>query len=153
LGAVNEHWDRRRKPENVDLTTYMDEPYSVARRDLVQAIDARVEELLEMVVQELKKIDRHGRLPAGVVISGGGAKLPGFATLVRDTLGLPVRAAKPVSVQAFDAALDPALSVALGLVAWGWQHEGSHLGRPTMINPTVDGWLSRAAQWLKNFLP
>lgn len=152
LGAVNEHWDRRKKPEVVDLTSYLDEPYSVARRDLVGAIDARVQELLDMVGQELTKIGRHGRLPAGVVVSGGGSKLPGFLTLVRDTLGLPVRIAKPAAVQAFDAAMDPALAVATGLVVWGAQHENS----PSMSSlggQAISGWASKAFSWLKNFLP
>lgn len=153
LGAVNERWDRRRKPEVVDLTSYMDETYSVVRRDLIGAIDARVQELLDMVGEELKKIGRHGRLPAGVVISGGGSKLPGFVTLVRDTLGLPVRAAKPLAVQAFDAAMDPSLSVAVGLIVWGFQHEFIEGKRPMLDVSELNGWFSKIAGWLKNFLP
>jgi len=152
LGVVNEHWDRRKKPELVDLSSYMDEPFAVQRRDLMGAIEARARELLDMVQDELKKAGKDGLLPAGVVISGGGSKLPGFVTLARDTLGLPVKLAKPVGVEAFDAAMDPAFSVALGLVAWGYAREVGE-GRRPIEQSAVGGLLHSVGQWLKNFLP
>lgn len=154
LGAVNEQFDRRKKPENVDLTLYMDEPYEIPRRSLVGAIDARAQEVLAMVSEELKKCGRDGQLPAGVVVSGGGAKLPGLLTMVRDELGLPVRSHKPQGVEAFDAAMDPSLAVATGLVAWGFEREyvggkGSSLSQGIVGS----GFFSKVGSWLKNFLP
>lgn len=152
LGVVNERWDRRKKPETVDLTAFMDEPFHVQRRDLMGAMEDRARELLDMVQEELKKAGKDGLLPAGVVISGGGSKLSGFATLTRDMLGLPVRLAKPVGIEAFDAAMDPSFAVALGLVAWGFAREigeGHRLSEPSMVG----NWFKDALRWLKNFLP
>lgn len=152
LGVVNERWDRRKKPELVDLSSYMNEPFQVQRRELMSAIEARAHELLDMVHDELKKAGKDGLLPAGIVISGGGSKLPGFATLTRDTLGLPAKLAKPLGVEAFDAAMDPACSVAIGLVMWGFAREIGEGDRPS--SPTAIGnWCKTATQWLKNFLP
>jgi cell division protein FtsA len=152
LGVVNERWDRRKKPELVDLSSFMDEPFTVQRRDLMGAIEARARELIDMVQDELKKVGKDGLLPAGLVVSGGGSKLPGFVTLVRDTLGLPVKMGKPVGVEAFDAAMDPAYSVAVGLVSWGFDREVAQGHRPT--ETSVAGGMARGAlQWLKNFLP
>lgn len=150
--VVNEHWDRRRKPELEDLSPYMDEPFQVQRRELMGAVDARARELLEMVEEELKKAGRDGMLPAGIVVTGGGSKLPGFAALVRETLGLPVRMGKPVGVEAFDAAMDPAYTVAIGLVAWGYARE-IHEGHRTLEPSALGGWMKTVGQWLKNFLP
>ncbi|MCC6405394.1 MAG: cell division protein FtsA [Candidatus Yanofskybacteria bacterium] len=152
LGIVNERWDRRKKPELVDLSAYMEEPFTVQRRDLMGAIEARTRELLDMVQDELKKAGKDGLLPAGIVVSGGGSKLPGFAALVRDTLSLPVRIAKPVGVEAFDAAMDPSFAVAVGLVAWGFAREVGEGYRPTESS-AVGGWVKEAVAWLKNFLP
>ncbi len=152
MGAVNEREDRRTKPKMADLTAYMEEQFILPRRQLISVIDARVNELLEMVADELKKIGKHGQLPAGVVVSGGGSKLTGFLALVRDTLGLPVRAAKLVGVEAFDAAMDPSFSVATGLVAWGFAREVGEGHRPLERSP-ISEWFSAALQWLKNFLP
>jgi cell division protein FtsA len=53
--------------------------------------EARVEELFEFVDKELKKINRSRKLPGGVVLTGGTAKLPGIADLAKDVLELPAR--------------------------------------------------------------
>ncbi len=55
---------------------------------------ARVEELLEYVNKELQKIKRAGKLPGGVVLTGGTANLPGIDEFARDKLELPARIGK-----------------------------------------------------------
>jgi cell division protein FtsA len=57
-------------------------------------VEARLEELLEFVDKELKKIHRSRRLPGGIVMVGGTAKLPGIAEFARDVLELPARVGK-----------------------------------------------------------
>lgn len=52
-------------------------------------VEARVEELLEFVDKQLKSIHRSRKLPGGVVLSGGSAKLPGLVDFVKETLELP----------------------------------------------------------------
>lgn len=152
LGAVNETIDRRRKPEMVDLTSYVDEQYLTSRRQLLNVIDARVRELLDMVVGELKKAGKDGLLPAGIVVSGGGSKLAGLGALVREELGLPVRQFKPLGVEAFDAAMDPAFATAVGLIAWGFDREIRE-GKGLTEQSPVGAWFSKAFSWLKAFLP
>lgn len=101
---------------------------------------------------ELQKAGKDGLLPAGVVVSGGGSKMPGLVALVRDTLGLPAKMAKVVGVEAFDAAMDPAFAVALGLVSWGFTREigeGHRLSEPSVMG----NWFKDTIRWLKNFLP
>ena len=152
LGVINEPIDRRRKPEAVDLTAYMDEPYQVSRRDLLRVLDARADEMLEMVAAELKKCGRAGKLPAGVVVSGGGSKLNGILPLVRDGLGLPVRGHRLLGVEASEAGLDPSLAVAAGLILWEYNHDAGEAGSSISSLP-IAGWMRRAGSWLKNFLP
>lgn len=53
--------------------------------------EARIDELLELVDKELKKIHKSRKLPGGVVIVGGSAKLPGIAEFTRDKLELAAR--------------------------------------------------------------
>lgn len=61
-------------------------------RQMIRLIAAsRIEELFEYVDKELKKIHRSRKLPGGVVITGGGSKLPGIADLAKETLELPAR--------------------------------------------------------------
>ncbi|MGA3150764.1 MAG: cell division protein FtsA [Candidatus Saccharimonadales bacterium] len=57
-------------------------------------VEARLEELLEFVDKEFKKIHRSRRLPGGIVLTGGTAKLPGIAEFAREVLELPARVGK-----------------------------------------------------------
>src|SRR3989344_2666034 len=56
-----------------------------------EVIEARVEEILEYVDKEFKKIHRSQKLPGGVVFVGGTAKLPGLVDFSKETLELPAR--------------------------------------------------------------
>jgi cell division protein FtsA len=54
-------------------------------------VGARVEELLELVELEFKRIHRSKKLPGGVTFVGGSAKLPGLVEFAKETLELPAR--------------------------------------------------------------
>lgn len=61
-------------------------------KEMIRMItEARMEELLEFVDKELKSIHRSRKLPGGVVLSGGTAKLPGLVDFTKETLELPAR--------------------------------------------------------------
>lgn len=61
-------------------------------KDMIRIIaEARVEELLEFVDKELKSIHRSRKLPGGVVLAGGTAKLPGLVDFTKEALELPAR--------------------------------------------------------------
>jgi cell division protein FtsA len=92
----------------------------VSRKFVAEIIEARVEEILERIDRELKKIDRSGRLPAGIVLTGGGAKLSGLTDLAKDRLALPAALGYPINVSSItDKINDIAFSTAVGLVLWG----------------------------------
>ena len=57
-------------------------------------VEARVEEILEFADKELKSIRRSRKLPGGVVLTGGTAKLPGLVDFAKETLELPARVGK-----------------------------------------------------------
>ena len=59
--------------------------------DIRMITEARVEEILEYVDKELKKIHRSRKLPGGVVLVGGTANLPGLAEFTKEKLELAVR--------------------------------------------------------------
>lgn len=64
-------------------------------REMMRMItEARVEEMLEFVDKEFKKIDRSRKLPGGVVLVGGTAKLPGLVDFTKEVLELPVKIGK-----------------------------------------------------------
>ena len=79
--------------------------------------EARVEELLELVDRELKRIHRSRKLPGGIVIVGGSAKLPGFAEYAKTKLQLAARVGtlQPMG-GLIDTVQDPAYTTAVGLM-------------------------------------
>ena len=79
--------------------------------------EARVEELLELVNKELKRVHRSRKLPGGVVLVGGTSKIPGIDTFTKDKLELPARhgTLQPLS-GLIDTIEDPAYATAIGLM-------------------------------------
>jgi cell division protein FtsA len=83
------------KVERGDLSFVKDgETLKFDREMLKIIVEARLEELLEFVDKEFKKIHRSRRLPGGIVLTGGTAKLPGIAEFAREVLELPARVGK-----------------------------------------------------------
>ena len=145
-----------RKRETIDLSKLMGEDnFILPKKQLTRVVDARVGEFLDLVTSELKKTNRSGGLPAGVVLSGGGAHLPGLLQLIKDTLRVPVRLARPLHLDGVvDIAADPSFAVATGLVLWGFESEpGSSTSRGGSSSVNMDGILGKVMEWFKNFLP
>lgn len=82
-------------------------------------IEARAEEIFDLVLQEIKRSGYDGLLPAGVVLTGGTSLLPGVRTLASNVLGLPVRIARPENLVGMtDQIGSPAYSTSVGLLFW-----------------------------------
>lgn len=94
-----------------------DERHAFKAGDIYIIVEARIEELFEFVNKELQKIHRAKKLPGGVVLVGGTAKLPGVAEFAREQLQLPARLGKlqPLS-GLLDTVDDPAYATAVGLM-------------------------------------
>ena len=91
----------------------------VSKLELCQIIEARMRETFELLRAEIR-LAGEGMLPAGVVLTGGGAQLAGAAVLGREVLDMPVRIASPTDVGGLtDNILTPAYSTAIGLLLWG----------------------------------
>lgn len=114
--------------EEVDLNEFgVTEEKPVARKYISEIAEARVEEIYEKVDQELAKIDRSGMLPAGIVLTGGGAKLPGMIDAAKKQLRLPASLGTPIGITSVvDYSGDPSFSPAIGLVLWGHGIQAAH---------------------------
>lgn len=153
-GTTSQGEDLRKK-ENIDLSQLLgEENFVLPKKQLIRVVDARAQELLDMVSQELKKVVKNGMLPAGVVLSGGGSNLPGLASLVKETLRLPVRIGQPLNIGgASESVADPSFVVSVGLVLWGLGEESAGSRARASSLKSGDGLFGKVADWLKNFLP
>jgi len=97
----------------------LEEPVVVSRKDLSHIIDARIEEIFSLVLQEIKRSGYDGLLPAGMVLTGGTSRLPKIRKLASEVLGLPVRVAQPENlIGLVDQLHSPAYSTSVGLLSW-----------------------------------
>ena len=65
--------------------------YVFDSEEIAMITEARLEELFELVQRELKRINKSQRLPGGVVLVGGTAKIPGISDFAKDKLQLAAR--------------------------------------------------------------
>lgn len=90
-----QHADLRSEPKRTNTSLKIgNQTLNFPVEEVAMIVEARVEELLEYVDKELQKIKRSRKLPGGMVITGGTAKLPGIDELTREKLQLPARVGK-----------------------------------------------------------
>lgn len=113
--------DMASKKEEIDLFDIGSQDHEMIKQKyLSEIISARVEEILQKIDEDLRKIQRSGLLPAGVVFTGGGAKLPGLTDFAKKVLRLPATLGYPLNiVSVTDKVNDLAFATAIGLVKWG----------------------------------
>ncbi|MGD0779697.1 MAG: cell division protein FtsA [Dehalococcoidales bacterium] len=93
--------------------------HSVSYNDLSEIIRIRIEEMLKLIMMELPQTDYRKLIPAGLVITGGGANLPGIAELGQKVTRMPVRVGIPMKLQGVSEVLDnPAHATGIGLLLW-----------------------------------
>jgi cell division protein FtsA len=102
------------------LSTDGRETRTISRRALCEIIEPRAEELLELVHKEIMRSELKDFLGSGVVLTGGGAVLPGMRELAEKTFNLPVRIGYPQGVRGLtDVVNNPIYSTGVGLVLHG----------------------------------
>lgn len=105
----------------VDVPTVGDrEPRKVTQKVLVDILQARIVEILEMVDKELRESGQKNRINGGIVITGGTALLANLVDLAEQIFDLPVRIGYPVNVSGkMDAIRTPRCTTGVGLVLYG----------------------------------
>ncbi len=122
----------------------------VPRRELNRIAGARLDEIMQMVRGELKKIGKDRLLPAGVVLTGGGAKMPGIEDYAKEALQLPVTIGKPEGLSGMiEKISDPAYAAPIGLML-----ENMAFGPATdKANQKIGQTVEKIKKTLRNLLP
>lgn len=98
--------------------------HNVSHRELCEIIRMRVEELLRLIMLELPGGERAKLVPAGMVLTGGSANLPGISELATQVTRLPVRVGTPHHLYSVsDSLCDPAYATSVGLLLWKLKNE------------------------------
>ncbi|PYO35512.1 MAG: cell division protein FtsA [Gemmatimonadetes bacterium] len=126
-----------------------------SRELLSHIIHQRLDEVFQLVAREFERAGyAGGRLPAGVVLTGGTAHLPGIVELARDVFATPVRAGAPERDISglVDSVQAPRYAVPVGLVLYGTRRIAQgQAATPLVGSGAVEKWLGPLKRWLQDF--
>lgn len=95
-------------------------PRSLPRKEMVEMIQPRVEEIFEHVRKELMRSGYLDGLAAGVVLTGGASGMEGTTEVAEQVLGLPTRRGVPAKIGGLvDVVRSPSYATGVGLVMFG----------------------------------
>lgn len=140
------------KKENINLAELgEEEDIEVNRHEISKIVEARCQEIFDLVNKELKKIGKQRLLPAGVVLVGGGALIPGIVALAKKELGLPVEIGIPAHIEGLIEKIDsPTFATAIGLILFGLQVEQGKDPQISTIDPAL---INKIKKVFRSLLP
>jgi cell division protein FtsA len=108
----------RTKKDRETITVEIDKTeHTFKTSDIAMITEARVDELMDYIEKELRKIQRSRKLPGGVVLVGGTANLPGIAEFTKEKLQLAARVGQLHGVSGLiDTVTNPTTFTAVGLM-------------------------------------
>ncbi len=151
--------DEITKKEEINLSEFDEnESGDVSLKYVAEIIEARMDEIFDMVDKKLIEIERSGLLPAGVVLTGGGAKLPGIVELAKREFRLPASLGVPQNINtAIDKVNDLSYTTAIGLALWGYELEKQKSKRKFNFKmpgiTSADEAIKKVKSWLKSLMP
>ncbi|WP_101926207.1 MULTISPECIES: cell division protein FtsA [Luteimonas] len=121
-------------------------PRRLPRQSLAQAVQARYEEIFEMVQAELRRSGFEQHVRAGMVLTGGASKMEGVVELAEEMLQMPVRVGIPQHVTGLGEVVgNPVHASGVGLLLMGSQIE--HPRRPVISTGRAGGLLRKVKTW------
>ncbi|MGI0117371.1 cell division protein FtsA [Zooshikella sp. RANM57] len=124
-------------------------PRDLSRQALAEVVEPRYDELFTLVQAELRRSGFEDLVAAGIVLTGGTAKMEGAVELAEEIFHMPVRLGVPQNVKGLaDVVQNPIYSTGVGLLMYGIKHQKEgQLSVP--IRESQDGILMRMKQWFQ----
>lgn len=133
----------------VEVTNLTDKQRKLSRSTLAEVIEPRYDELFTLVQAELQKHGLEDALGAGIVLTGGSAKMSGVVELAQDIFKMPVRLGLPRYVTGLvDVQRNPIYSTGIGLLLYGRQQQIERQ-IDTSISRGLPGVWLRVRRWFQ----
>ncbi|HRN85816.1 MAG TPA: cell division protein FtsA [Candidatus Dojkabacteria bacterium] len=150
--------ETKKKKDVVDISSLDIKGMKTMSRKLFnEIVEARLSEIFDIVIRQVEQSGNETRLPAGIVITGGSALIPGIASVAKKVFGVPARVAYPKGLGGLvDEISSPAYAVGHGLVLYGSSEEGFETStkRTTAKSSKKSGGIgNRISSFFKNLLP
>src|SRR5262249_22724214 len=130
-------------------------PRIMARQVLGDVIQARAEEVCQLILTEIRRAGFDRSLNSGVVLTGGGSILEGMPEIAEQIFDMPVRRGAPAGIGGLvDVVASPVYSTAVGLVLSGYRNRvgrGLALTQKAVATGTFGRVTGRLMGWLSDF--
>lgn len=133
---------------------------TISRSLFLRIVEARVEEIFELVKENVEHSGNDFELPAGIVITGGTSEVPEITAIAKKVFGKPARIGNPKGLTGLlDGISSPAYSVVQGLITYAMGDEvyrgdsKSGTGFSTKKKSQSDGLVGKVTGFFRNLLP
>src|SRR5262245_22927217 len=135
--------------ETIEVPSVGDRPSRrLARQTLAEVVEPRYEELFGLVREELRRSGFEEVIAAGIVLTGGSAKMEGAIELAEEVFQVPVRLGLPQAVTGLsDVVRNPIFSTGVGLLLYARDNHLPHKGRRPIAN--AKSALERMRSWFQ----
>ena len=125
-------------------------PRYLARQTLADVVEPRYEELLTLVQAELRRSGYEDLIAAGIVLTGGSAKMDGVIELAEEVFHMPVRVGYPKYVSGLiDVVRNPIHATGVGLLLFGHKHRHERISDINHSGRIFRGVLGRMKNWFQ----
>ncbi len=123
---------------------------TISKKLLAEVVEARYEELFNLIKAELKRSGFERRMAAGIVLTGGAASIQGGLVLAESIFKAPVRLGIPMGISGLpDVIHNPAYATGVGLLLCGLQEQNAPLPEE-LTGGGFKGVLARMKAWFGN---
>lgn len=127
------------------------EPRDLSRQALAEVVEPRYDELFTLVQAELRRSGFEDLCAAGIVLTGGTAKMEGVVHLAEEIFHMPVRLGTPQNIRGLtDIVNNPIYSTGVGLLQYAVNHQRE--GRPSnnyVSNEPTNTWWDKVKVWFQ----
>jgi cell division protein FtsA len=129
---------------------------TVSKKLFEEIVDARLSEIFDYVIKQVEASSNEAKLPAGVVITGGSALIPGITKIATKIFGIPARVGYPKGMAGLvDEISSPSYSVVQGLIMYGVKNDAikNIRGQKTAKQGSGEGVVGKIKGFFKNLMP
>lgn len=136
--------------ENIEVPSVGGRPSrTMSRHTLAEVVEPRYHELFELIQEEIRESGFEDQIAAGLVLTGGTAKMEGVVEFAEEVFQMPVRVGQPYNIQGLTEYVnDPSFATVIGLLHYGMQAHSSEQNKQ-QEQEGVGSVFSKLSAWFK----
>lgn len=162
--SKTDYQERKRKADELSISdlTMGQNTDVLSKKTIIEGIMVpRMQEIFALIEEKLDSQDVLDKIPAGIVLTGGGAETVEIAAVARQELKLPARVGMPTELSGLTGDIHkPSYATSIGLLVYGKSQGGeqvkSNVSFGSLFNfkgASVNGLLQKSIQFIKTLLP